>query len=299
MCCTASVGEYALAKIRLTTNQQFNGLAVKSEFCKKVIPEYLFWISSFFKEELVRLSGKTSFNFVSVGTLKKVQIPLPPLEIQEEIVAELDGYQKIINGAKQIIENYKPTIKIDPSWETVEVEKICDLVRGSSPRPQGDPRYYGGQIPRLMISDVTRDGMYVTPKTDFLTGKGAQLSRPMKKGEVIMAVSGNPGLSTILDVDACIHDGFVGFRNLNSKVIPEFLYFVLLHFKQMSGSQSIGAVFKNLTTNQIKKFVIPLPSLEIQKHLVAEVEKEQEIIEANKRLIEMMERKIQKVLEEI
>ena len=107
----------------------------------------------------------------------------------------------------------------------ITIEDVATVVRGSSPRPQGDIRYYGGNIPRLMVSDVTRDGMYVTPKIDFLTEEGATKSRPMKKGDFIIAVSGDPGEPCILSVDACIHDGFVGFRNLDiSKVFTPYLY---------------------------------------------------------------------------
>ena len=57
------------------------------------------------------------------------KIPLPPLEIQEQIVAELDGYQRIIDGARAVVENYKPTIKIDPEWEMVEFNELCEIVR--------------------------------------------------------------------------------------------------------------------------------------------------------------------------
>jgi hypothetical protein len=96
-----------------------------------------------------------------------------------------------------------------------------------------------------MIADVTRDGMYTIPKIDFLTEAGALKSRPMKKGEVIMAVSGNPGLMTILAVDACIHDGFVGFRDLREDVIPQYLYFILNTLKDENNQKADGAVFRN------------------------------------------------------
>jgi type I restriction enzyme M protein len=72
------------------------------------LPKFLFLISSRFKDELIRLSGKTAFNFVSVGTLKNIEIPLPPLEVQKEIVAEMEGYQKVINGARAILDHYRP-----------------------------------------------------------------------------------------------------------------------------------------------------------------------------------------------
>ena len=60
----------------------------------------------------------------------KIQIPLPPLSVQEEIVAEIDGYQKIIDGARQVVENYKPTIKIDPEWEIVELGGLAKNLDG-------------------------------------------------------------------------------------------------------------------------------------------------------------------------
>ena len=154
----------------------------------------------------------------------RLSIPLPPLEVQQEIVAEIEGYQKVINGARAVVDNYRPHIVIDPEWPIVKLEDFCAIVRGSSPRPKGDSRYYGGSIPRLMVADITRDGMYSTPQIDSLTVEGAKKSRPMNKGDVIITVSGNPGLPTILVVDACIHDGFVGLREINDNVNREYLY---------------------------------------------------------------------------
>jgi len=236
---------------------------------------------------------------LNVNTVRKFKIPLPPLRIQEEIVKEIESYQKIADGAKQVVENYKPSIKIQTEWNVTKLGDICTLVRGSSPRPQGDPQYYGGNIPRLLVSDVTRDGMYVTPKIDSLTEQGSKLSRPMKKDEVVMAVSGNPGLPAILNVDACIHDGFVGFRELDFKILPKFFYYVLLKNKVANDSQSVGAIFKNLNTEQIKAFKIPVPSIEVQQQIVAQMEEEQKLVDYNKRLIEIFEGKIKAKINEV
>jgi len=281
---------------------QFAGYLIRFKLdTNKALPEYVYYItkSVSFKNwiELMRKQGTLSN--INAREFSSYKFPLPPLEVQQEIIAELESYQKIIDGAKQVVENYKPSIKIDPNWEMIKIDSICNLVRGSSPRPKGDPRYYGGKVPRLMISDVTRDGMYTTPATDFLTQEGAELSRPMKKGEVIMAVSGNPGLPTILRTDACIHDGFVGFRNLDTRVIPEFLYYLFLYYKEANNSHSIGAVFKNLTTDQIKEFEIPLPSLEVQQQILEQLAEERKLINTNDRLIEIFEQKIKDKIAEV
>ena len=118
----------------------------------------------------------------------------------------------------------------------------------------------------------------------------------MKKGDVVITVSGNPGLPTILAVDACIHDGFVGLRELNKNVRPEYLYFALLALHATHGSQSVGAVFKNLTTDQIREFKIALPPVTTQQAIVAEIEAEQALVDANRELIVRFEKKIQATL---
>jgi len=233
---------------------------------------------------------------INAKTLSEFQIPLPPLEVQKEIVAEIEGYQKIITGARTVLDNYHPYIHIRPEWPVFSLGEISTIVRGSSPRPQGNPQFFGGPVPRLMVADITRDGMYATPKIDSLTKLGATKSRPMKKGEIIITVSGNPGLPTILAIDACIHDGFVGLRDLSPNALPEYVYFLLLSQHAQHGAQSVGAVFKNLTTDQIREFKIPLPPLETQRAIVAEIEAEQALVASNRDLIARMETKIQSTL---
>ena len=238
----------------------------------------------------------TNISNLNLNSLAGFEIPLPPLEVQREIVAEIEGYQKVIDGARAVVENYRPHIVVDPEWPIVKLEDFCTIVRGSSPRPKGDSRYYGGSIPRLMVADITRDGMYSTPQIDYLTEAGASKSRPMNKGDVVITVSGNPGLPTILAVDACIHDGFVGLRELHRNVNGEFLYWNLLSQHESNGARSVGAVFKNLTTHQVKEFKIPLPSPDTQQAIVADLGSENALVAANRELICRFEYKVQEAI---
>ena len=97
-------------------------------------------------------------------------------------------------------------------------------------------------------------------------------------------------------IDACIHDGFIGLRELNKDVLPEYLYFVLSALHASHGSQSVGAVFKNLTTDQIREFKTALPPLAVQQAIVAEIEAKQALVAANRGLIARFEKKIQATL---
>lgn len=90
ICCTASVGEYAITEIPLTTNQQFNGLVIKNNFESLIDPEFLFEIAATFKKRLLDIAGKTTFNFISVKKLSNLLIPLPPIAEQKRIVAKIE-----------------------------------------------------------------------------------------------------------------------------------------------------------------------------------------------------------------
>jgi restriction endonuclease S subunit len=81
-------------------------------------------------QDKIKGNGGAVFDSISRKQIETIKIPLPPLEVQEKIVAEIDGYQKIIDSARQIVQSYKPTIKINPIWPIVDLEAICDFKRG-------------------------------------------------------------------------------------------------------------------------------------------------------------------------
>lgn len=176
---------------------------------------------------------------------------------------------------------------IPEDWNIGKLGNFCKVVRGASPRPVGDKRYYFGHIPRLMVEDVTRDGMYVTPQIQFLTDAGANLSRPMGKGSLVIQVSGNPGTPCILSVDACIHDGFAGLVDLNDTILHrEFIYFFLLKYKGDNSRLATGSIFKNLQTSIIKDFYVPLLHIKEQKKISFVISKFQNSIEHQNKIIE-------------
>ena len=64
--------------------------------------------------------------------LKNFQIPLPPLEKQQEIVDEIEQYQKVIDGARQVVENYEPSVIPNSDWESLEIEDIGEVISGGT-----------------------------------------------------------------------------------------------------------------------------------------------------------------------
>ncbi|WAD25411.1 restriction endonuclease subunit S [Pseudomonadaceae bacterium T75] len=284
-------GDVLVATVRPNLNgvavvpAELNGATASTGYCvlradeKNLHGRYLFhWVQtgSFVGEMMSKATG-ANYPAVSDKIVKESKIPLPPLPEQKRIAAILDKADAIRRKRQQAIQLADDFLRAvfldmfgDPvtnpkGWPTMRVDELCAIVRGSSPRPQGDPRFYGGPVPRLMVADLTRDGKVVTPMIDSLTTEGAKKSRPIEAGTVVMAVSGNVGLTSVLAIDACIHDGFIAFKELDvDKVKPAFLCELMMFLKSTHASRQAGAIFQNLTTSQIKEMEIPIPPSALQ-----------------------------------
>ena len=159
---------------------------------------------------------------------------------------------------------------IPEDWQVRALKSMGTVIRGASPRPKGDKRYYGGDIPRLMVEDVTRDGKFVTPRVDFLTEQGAELSRPCKKGTLTIVCSGTVGIPSFLAVDACIHDGFLALVDVDERVSDDYLYHQLAALRnRFESSATHGGVFTNLTTSILQDFGVPLPPTKDEQRAIA------------------------------
>lgn len=292
-----SVGKSAYCDDNYAINQD---LTCARSTTVALSPEFLFLLCQTVAVKIEENAQGVGVRGVTRSFLAEFEIPLPPLSVQQEIVAEVARYQTVIDGARQVVENWKPSFTVDPDWPVVKLGELCTIVRGSSPRPAGDPRYYGGSIPRLMVADLTRDGMRVTPMIDHLTDEGAELSRPMKSGDLVMAVSGQPGLCAILQIDCVIHDGFVGFRDWQTeRVLVEFGYLFLSANRELHNDQSTGAIFQNLKSDQIREFDFPIPPIPIQQAIVDRIEAERALVESNKQLIELMKTRIEETMQRV
>ena len=108
--------------------------------------------------------------------------------------------------------NLEANVDLPKSWLVTKLGSICEVVRGGSPRPMGNPKYFSGNIPFLKIADVTKsDGKFVSQSVTHVNEEGAKKSRLLPKGSLILSNSGTVCIPKFLGADACIHDGFISF----------------------------------------------------------------------------------------
>jgi len=275
----AGNGDVGVVKYYKGKFEAYQRTYVLSDF-KKVNAKYLFQIlNNSLKENLQLQKLGNTMPYIKLGMLQTFKIPLPPIEIQELIVAELNGYQKIIDGAKQVVDNYKPTIKIDPKWEKVKLGEIFKLSSGNGLTQRniikGEHPVYGGngingyhnnyflEDPTIVIGRVGEycGVVHITESKSWVTDNGLYVVKYLRPVD-------NKYLAIVL-----------GALDIN-------------RYAKTGGQPSVSQ-------NTIYELVISLPSIEIQKQIVEKIEEEQKIIEANGGLIKLFEQKIKDKISEV
>ncbi len=216
---------------------------------------------------------------VNNTVLSGVEIPLPPLEVQEKIVAELDGYRKIIEGAKQIIANYKPTIKIDPNWATIAVGDLLEEVKYTE---------------KVQKSQFLPDGRYpiIDQSEKFIAGYWNDESALFHVTKPVVLFGDHTRAFKYVDFDFILGADGVKILQVRDSVVPKYFYYALMNAEIPNLGYSRH--FKELV-----RVMLPLPSIDVQEKIVVKIEAEQKLVEANRRLIEIFEQKIQAKLAEI
>ena len=125
------------------------------------------------------------------------------------MVEELDQYQKVINACDQVVDNYKPTIEIDPSWEMIELGELLDITRGGSPRPIKDFITDGEGVNWINIGDASKSSKFIYKTKEKITHEGVKKSRFVQEGDFILSNSMSYGRPYIMATTGCIHDGWL------------------------------------------------------------------------------------------
>ncbi|MFZ2902449.1 MAG: N-6 DNA methylase, partial [Rhodoferax sp.] len=117
----ATIGRIAINRVPIATNQGFKNVVI--EDAARAVPEFVALALTKLVPTMQAWATGGTFAEISKSKFCELQIPLPPLEVQKEIVAEIEGYQKVIDGARAVLDNYRPHIPIHPDWPIFELSE--------------------------------------------------------------------------------------------------------------------------------------------------------------------------------
>lgn len=269
----APIGYIAIAEQEVCTNQGF----------KSVVPDektdymFLYYLLKYNKEKIENFGSGTTFKEVSGSTMRGIEVRVPEtIEEQQRIASVLSALDDKIEKNTEVNENleqqaqalfkswfldYEPWNGIVPdSWINGKLGDFADIKRGGSPRPIQEYLSESG-LRWLKISDVTSlQTPFVIDIKDHIIEEGLKKTVFLKAGSLVLSNSATPGVPKILDVDSCIHDGWLYFPE--SKFSKEYLYLFFKYIRQQLVNLSNGSVFNNLKTDILKGYPTVLPDEE-------------------------------------
>ena len=200
-------------------------------------------------------------------------------ELLEQIKLEKDQLikEKKIKKSKPLPEITEDEIpfEIPESWEWVRLDDVLDIARGASPRPIKDyVTTSENGINWIKIGDTEKGGKYINSTNERITLEGMKKSRFVKKGSFLLSNSMSFGRPYILNIDGCIHDGWLVLNQRVHVFEQDYLYYLLsskMVYYQFCNKVS-GAVVNNLNSDKVRETMVPLPPLEEQHRIVAKIE---------------------------
>jgi restriction endonuclease S subunit len=235
---------------------------------------------------------------VSLSSLRNFTIPLPPLQDQKEIVAEIDAYRKVIDGARAIVDNYRPHIPIDPDWPELPLGEVCRFIDYRGKTPEKTSR----GIPLITAKNV-REG-YINPEPrEFIAEADydSWMTRGIPKvGDVLFTMKAPLGnVAEITSTERlALAQRLVALCPNRELLLGAFLKDILLT-RQLQNkilAHQSGTTVYGIRASVLKELTIPVPSLAAQRAIVVEIEAEQALVAASRELIARFEKKIQSTI---
>lgn len=308
ICCTASIGEYAITKIPLTTNQQFNGLVVRDR--KRLEPLFLFHYSSTLKNILMRFSGKTTIDFIPISRVREIEIPLPPLDEQQRIVDLFQSIEQSIVHAEEQEKNLRKLCKslVDafvsdkPYFGNLlknkKLKKVYyrdvaqKLMRRIDPIEYGIERIVAGEN---LESEDFKIRTWGTVGKDFL---GPAFHVLFQAGDILYG-SRRTYLRKVALADfegVCANTTYV-IRANEEIILQDLLKHIMLseRFTQYSISVSKGSTNPYINWKDLDNFVFEIPDLETQKviaNLLDEILDNAEKVREQKETLKKLKQKL-------
>jgi type I restriction enzyme S subunit len=259
---------------------------------------YLLYLLYSLKHQILKDAYGGAQPNISSGKIEELPFPLPPLPEQNRIVAKieelfssLDKGIESLKMAQEQLKVYRQAVlkwafegkltnkdvkegELPEGWKWKKISEISNVVRGGSPRPAGDPRYYNGNIPFLKVADLTKDyKVYLTTFEYTIKEAGLHKTRQIEPDTLLLTNSGATlGVPKICKIKATMNDGIAAFLDLDKRRLYYLYYFWVSKTRELRTINQ-GAAQPNLNTEIIKNYEVAFPpTYEEQKLIVQEIE---------------------------
>lgn len=258
--------------------------------------QYMYY---FLKVCLKGIEDETPFvtvKHLSAKRINQIQIPLPPLSIQQSIVAELDEINNLLQLKKKELETFDKLAQSifyemfgDPvtnekGWEVKKLGEIGTIVTGSTPSTKIVEYYSSNDFCFVKPSDLPNEGYKVLKDSEYhISSKGFEVSRKLPKGTVLVSCIGIIGKTAILGIEACTNQQINAIIPNNS-IDNRFLTYSILSQRSRLSAIANAPVVPLINKGEFSKVETILPPLSLQQTFatrIKAIEQQKEQVKAS------------------
>ena len=304
----APIGLFAINTVDCCTNQGFKNIVLDKAIADV---DFMYYFLKYHVKEIEALGSGTTFREVSKTAFEKYEISIPSLPTQQKIASVLSKLDRKISVNREINRNLEELAKqiydywflqfdfpnedgkpykssggkmvwndvlkrdIPAGWNCFEMQNICNISRGASPRPieaYMDTTNTG--IPWIKISDATEDieSPYLLKIKDCIIPEGKEKSVSVKPDTLIVSNSATPGIPKFVELNACVHDGWLILDKYDS-YYKYYLFYVIKMVRYNLLYLASGSIFKNLKTDYLKTLPTLVPDIKILQRFDEKIER--------------------------
>lgn len=244
---------------------------------------FLYYVLKNKEKNILSKQQTASIPSISKKQVEGILVPIPPLEVQKEIVRILDNYTKSVEELKEKLNAELITRKKQYSWyrdyllkfenkvEIVKLGSISELKSGGTPKTENLEYWENGNIPWMSSGEVNKGNIYETEKKITKEGYNNSSAKMLPKNTVVIALAGQGktrGTVAITRIELCTNQSICGIIP-NEKLNSDFLYHYLkTQYENLRQLSSGDGTRGGLNLKMLNNYLVPLPPLEVQKRIV-------------------------------
>ena len=286
---TATIGEHALIIADSLANQRFTNLTIRKSLVEQILDKYLFYYLFIVGEWCKNNTNISGFASVDMSKFRKLEIPIPPIEVQNEIVRILDTFtshaaelQAELQARKEQYEYYRnKLLSFDENDEGVKWMKLGEI--GSFKYGFTDKAKKEGEIRYIRITDIMDNGCLNPNDAMYINASEESSKYLLKEGDILVARTGATFGKTLYlqKTSPSVYASFLIKIDLNNELITNKFYWYFskskFYWKQANKLVSRGGQ-QQFNANAISQVEVPIPPLSEQQRIVSILDKFESLV---------------------
>ena len=300
---TATIGEHALIIADSLANQQFTNLKVRKSLSNLLVTKFIYYYMFIVDDFCKRNTNVSGFASVDMDKLKKMPFPVPPIEVQEEIVRILDSFsdyatelQAELQARKQQYEYYRNLLlTFNPSaygcgtddeqkdgvttWgghnykiQWKKMGDVFEMRNGYTPSKNNSEFWVGGTIPWFRMDDIRENGRILSDSIQHITPSAIKGKGLFEANSFILATTATIGEHALIIADSLANQQFTNLKvrkSLSNLLVTKFIYYYMFIVDDFCKKNTNVSGFASVDMDKLKRMPFPIPPLELQEKIVA------------------------------